>query len=66
MFIVSSVKETTLENEELEVSKVNVSASEGVKCERCWNKFDASLIHDNLCPRCKDAMEFYKDKINEE
>ena len=66
LFIVSSVKETSLDTDSLEVSKVKVSASEGVKCERCWNKFDGDVMTDNLCPRCKAAMEFYKDKVNEE
>ena len=66
LFIVSSVNETSVNADALEVSKVNVSASNGQKCERCWNKFDESVMSDNLCPRCKAAMEFYKDKVNEE
>ncbi len=66
LFIVSSVKEVPLDLDKQEVSKVNVSASNGCKCERCWNKFDAEVMEDNLCPRCKAAMEFYKDKVNEE
>ena len=66
LFIVSSVKETNLDVEKQEVSKVKVNASTGCKCERCWNKFDEEVMVDNLCPRCKDAMEFYKDKVNEE
>ena len=66
LFIVSSVEETALNVEQQEVSKVVVEASQGVKCERCWNKFHESVISDNLCPRCKAAMEFYKDKVNED
>ena len=40
LFIVSKVTETSLDTDTLEVSKVKVSASDGVKCERCWNKFE--------------------------
>lgn len=66
LFIVSSVKETNVDANKQEVSKVVVKASEGTKCERCWNKFDDSLVVDGLCPRCRAAMEFYKGVTNEE
>jgi hypothetical protein len=65
LFIVSSVKETTLEEDKLEVSKVRVETHSGCRCERCWNKFDESEMKDNLCPRCSAAWDFYKDKVNE-
>lgn len=61
-FIVSEVKETILDDSfKFEVSKVKVSAHEGEKCERCWNKFDSSLMHNQMCPRCKQAMEYYDE-----
>ncbi|MBR3891339.1 MAG: isoleucine--tRNA ligase [Bacilli bacterium] len=65
LFIVSSVKEVSLNEDKLEVSKVKVETHSGCRCERCWNKFDESEMTDNLCPRCAAAWEFYKDKVNE-
>jgi isoleucyl-tRNA synthetase len=65
LFIVSSVKEDALDDNKLEVSKVKVDTHTGCRCERCWNKFEESELKDNLCPRCAEAWNFYKDKVNE-
>lgn len=66
LFIISDVKVVDVDNKhQLEVSKVKVSYHDGVKCERCWNKFDENEIKDNLCKRCQDAFKYYEDLENE-
>ena len=59
LFIVSNAKETkNLEAKEYSVSKVLVNVHNGVRCERCWNRFDASLLNNlNICKRCESAMK---------
>lgn len=59
LFIVSNAKETkNLEAKEYAVSKVLVNVHNGVRCERCWNRFDASLLNNlNICKRCESAMK---------
>ena len=60
LFIVSEIAIKELRNEyKQEVSKVKVCVHEGVRCERCWNRFDAAEVTDGLCKRCNDAMKFY-------
>lgn len=60
-FIVSRVNESSLDDKfKLEVAKVKVIAHTGEKCERCWNKFPKNEMHGTLCPRCKEAMEYYE------
>lgn len=61
LFIVSDVIESQLKDEyKQEVSKVKVNVHTGVKCERCWNRFDEKDVKDCMCKRCNDAMKFYK------
>jgi len=61
LFIVSDLTETSLSDEyKQEVSKVKVNVHTGVKCERCWNRFDSSEVTDCMCKRCNDAMKFYE------
>ena len=61
LFIVSDVCNTQLEDEyKQEVSKVKVNVHQGVKCERCWNRFDEAEVTNGLCKRCSEAMKFYE------
>ena len=61
LFIVSDVVVTQLSDEyKKEVSKVKVNVHTGVKCERCWNRFDEKDVKNCMCKRCNDAMKFYK------
>ena len=61
LFIVSEVVETSLSDEyKQEVSKVKVNVHNGVKCERCWNRFEESEVENCMCKRCNDAMKFYE------
>jgi isoleucyl-tRNA synthetase len=59
LFIVSNLIETTrLVGEKFKLSSVRVSKDDGVKCERCWNRFDAKLINtNNVCSRCQKAVD---------
>ncbi len=60
LFIVSEVIDAQLRNEyKQEVSKVKVNVHNGVKCERCWNRFEEHEIVNGMCPRCNNAMKFY-------
>ena len=62
LFIVSDVVNTKVsEDYKQEVSNVKVSVHNGVKCERCWNRFKEEEVHDCLCERCSEAMKFYED-----
>jgi len=62
LFIVSDVVNTKVSEEyKQEVSKVKVDVHNGVKCERCWNRFDEKEVHDCLCSRCNEAMKFYEE-----
>ena len=46
------------EYKEYSVSKVLVNTHTGVRCERCWNRFEANLLNSlNICPRCEKAMK---------
>ncbi|HHU59306.1 TPA: class I tRNA ligase family protein, partial [bacterium] len=66
-FIVSEVKQVNLDGlNKLSTAKVRVSYHTGEKCERCWNKFTSSEMVDNVCQRCNDAIEYYKEKLDEE
>ncbi len=59
LFIVSKVTLTNnLENlNKYDTVSVSITSSEGVKCERCWNKVDATTIKEgNLCPRCHSVL----------
>ena len=59
LFIVSNAKETNnLDAKEYTVAKVLVNTHTGVRCERCWNRFEANLLNSlNICPRCEKAMK---------
>lgn len=59
LFIVSNAKETKeLDAKEYGVSKVLVSVHNGVRCERCWNRFENNLLNNlNICSRCEKAMK---------
>ena len=62
LFIVSDVVNTKVSEEyKQEVSNVKVNVHDGVKCERCWNRFKEEDVHECLCKRCNDAMKFYED-----
>ena len=66
-FIVSEVKQVNSDGlNKLSTAKVRVSYHTGEKCERCWNKFTSSEMVDNVCQRCNDAIEYYKEKLDEE
>ena len=66
LFIVSDVVESNLTDEcKQEVSKVKVNVHNGVKCERCWNRFEEKEISNCMCPRCNEAMKFYEGFENE-
>lgn len=62
IFIVSEVKfdENVAENAS-ELGNVRVEKHSGIKCDRCWNYFDESEIHEeegvHLCPRCLAALK---------
>ena len=61
LFIVSDVNVTNLEETyKQEVSKVKVEVHNGVKCERCWNRFEEKEIENCMCKRCNNAMKFYE------
>jgi isoleucyl-tRNA synthetase len=59
LFIVSNLVETSgLVGEKFKLSSIRVSKDEGIKCERCWNRFEAKLINSsNVCPRCQKAVD---------
>ena len=40
-----------------EHAKTKATLSNGIICERCWNRIDKELIHDNLCQRCYDVIK---------
>ena len=56
LFIVSKVVLTTDEITKYSVSKVKVEQVEGIKCERCWNYFDASEMVNDVCTRCHNVV----------
>lgn len=62
IFIVSEVKfdENVTENSS-EIACIKVEKHQGIKCDRCWNYFDESVIHEeegvHLCPRCLKALK---------
>ena len=58
LFIVSTLVESkTPVGEKFKLSSVRVSKDEGLKCERCWNRFEAKLINsNNVCARCQQAV----------
>ncbi len=61
LFIVSDIVDTQLRNDfKQEVSKVKVNVHQGVKCERCWNRFEEAEVTNGLCKRCSEAMKFYE------
>ena len=61
LFIVSDVVVANLDDSyKQEVSKVKVDVHNGVKCERCWNRFEESEVTDCMCKRCNEAMKFYE------
>lgn len=65
-FIVSNVNDVNNKGDllEFEVSYIKVNVSEGVRCDRCWNRYDESKIDDNnLCPRCVEAINEYEKAI---
>lgn len=56
IFITSQVNLLPTPNGEISVS---VAPASGNKCPRCWRTVDTLLetkIEENLCPRCKDAL----------
>jgi isoleucyl-tRNA synthetase len=58
LFIVSTLVEATNPiGDKFKLSSIRVSKDEGLKCERCWNRFEAKLINsNNVCARCQQAV----------
>ena len=62
IFIVSEVKfdENVIENPS-DLGNIKIEKHSGIKCDRCWNYFDESEIHEeegvHLCPRCLKALK---------
>lgn len=62
IFIVSEVKfdENVTENPS-DLGNIKIEKHSGIKCDRCWNYFDESEIHEeegvHLCPRCLKALK---------
>ncbi|TLG76612.1 isoleucine--tRNA ligase [Culicoidibacter larvae] len=43
--------------EDFATAAIAVSEFDGVTCERCWNRYEASSMHnDEICERCANAM----------
>ncbi len=57
IFIVSEVKEEKNDGKEYEVCQIKVLKHDGQKCERCWNRFEASKMIGNVCTRCHNAIK---------
>ena len=36
---------------------MSVSTFESLKCQRCWNHFDARLLKNDLCQRCENVLK---------
>jgi isoleucyl-tRNA synthetase len=56
IFITSQV---SLEPTEIETVSVTIQPATGERCPRCWRTVESLLettIQDNLCPRCKEAL----------
>ena len=64
LFIVSNLIEANkIEGDKTKLATIKVSKHLGVKCERCWNRFEAKLINQaNICPRCQSAVDFLEGK----
>lgn len=62
IFIVSEVKfdDNVTENPS-DLGNIKIEKHSGIKCDRCWNYFDESEIHEeegvHLCPRCLKALK---------
>ncbi|HHW69623.1 MAG TPA: isoleucine--tRNA ligase [Tenericutes bacterium] len=56
LFIVSDVVITDEQLTKYNNCQVKVEPFNGVKCERCWNFFEESLIEKNICKRCNDVI----------
>ena len=51
------VEATNPIGDKFKLSSIRVSKDEGLKCERCWNRFEAKLINsNNVCARCQQAV----------
>lgn len=58
LFIVSYANEGEVDGKKYDVSKVKVVKHQGIKCERCWNRYDKEEMSvKNLCPRCQSLMD---------
>jgi isoleucyl-tRNA synthetase len=64
LFIVSTLLQTqAVSGEKFKLSNIKIDKDMGVKCERCWNRFDAKHINqDQICPRCQSAIKHLEDK----
>ena len=64
LFIVSSLVESTpINGDKFKLTNIKITKDEGVKCERCWNRFAASDINqNNICQRCQDAVNVVSGK----
>ncbi|MDD4066190.1 MAG: hypothetical protein PHY11_04330, partial [Bacilli bacterium] len=57
-FIVSDLELVKNNGLKQEVSQVKVLKDEGIKCERCWNRYPANKVNaEHLCERCEKAFK---------
>lgn len=59
LFIASGVNEVKLStSDNYKFTNVSIGKHPGVKCERCWNRFDSLEINqNNICSRCQKAVD---------
>ncbi|HHU27890.1 TPA: isoleucine--tRNA ligase [bacterium] len=63
-FIVSNVvDEANSEGlEEFDVSFIKVNVNEGIRCDRCWNRYEEKEVNEEkICHRCLEAIKEYEE-----
>jgi isoleucyl-tRNA synthetase len=63
-FIVSNVvDEANSEGlEEFDVSFIKVNVNEGIRCDRCWNRYEEKEVtEEKICHRCLEAIKEYEE-----
>ena len=43
-------------------SKLKVSSFDSIKCQRCWNHFEATEINGELCLSCVQIVNDYENQ----
>ena len=56
LFIVSLVELVDEELPKYNVCGVKIEKFDGMKCERCWNYYEESEMHDDICDRCYHVL----------